>query len=391
MATAAISLFRRCSMTTSAAHVASRHIDHTFEKLMSHYKHYLRVLSIQDLILASSDHSLPLAFLSSLSQKLRLNRGAPYFLRKYPHIFSLHYDATNCVPFVRLTPAATDIVRLEADAISIGIPNAIERLIKILSMSPSRMVPLRAVFKFWKELGLPDDFDQSVIALNPSVFGILNNPKERNTHLLHLLNADSIIENLTPAIEKWRIGERETHSKLDPTEIELGFKQVFPPGMKLKKNFRKKVREWQRLPYLGPYDKLDNSKKMTKTEMMAREKRAVGIIHELLSLTVEKTAEVEQITQFRKWFGIDTNIRDLVVDHPGIFYLSTKGKRHTVFLREAYNRGRLVDPNPVYEVRRKLLYLVMVGRRGMWMHRAGDKKDDDEEVDSEEVEDDDDD
>lgn len=57
-------------------------------------------------------------------------------------------------------------------------------------------------------------------------------------------------------------------------------------------------------------------------------------------------------------------MRDLFLDHPGIFYLSTKGKRHTVFLREAYDRGCLVEPNPIYEARRRLLHLVRMGRRG---------------------------
>ncbi|KAK3026136.1 hypothetical protein RJ639_042579 [Escallonia herrerae] len=60
----------------------------------------------------------------------------------------------------------------------------------------------------------------------------------------------------------------------------------------------------------------------------------------------------------------DLNIRDLFLDHPGMFYLSTKGKRHTIFLREAYEKGCLVDPNPAYEARRKLLDLVALGRRG---------------------------
>ncbi|KAA8546891.1 hypothetical protein F0562_003320 [Nyssa sinensis] len=100
--------------------------------------------------------------------------------------------------------------------------------------------------------------------------------------------------------------------------------------------------------------------------MMALEKRAVGIVHEFLSLTVEKMVEVEKISQFRKWFDIDLNIRDLFLDHPGMFYLSTKGKRHTVFLREAYERGCLIDPNPVYDARRKLLDLVVLGRRGLF-------------------------
>ncbi|KAL0439585.1 UNVERIFIED_CONTAM: protein ROOT PRIMORDIUM defective [Sesamum latifolium] len=47
-----------------------------------------------------------------------------------------------------------------------------------------------------------------------------------------------------------------------------------------------------------------------------------------------------------------------------MFYLSTKGKRHTVFLREAYERGCLIESNPVYEARRKLLDLVLLGCRG---------------------------
>ena len=143
-----------------------------------------------------------------------------------------------------------------------------------------------------------------------------------------------------------------------------GFKQEFPPGMKLTKNFRTKLKEWQRLPYVGPYEPFEGGVKRSKEGLKRMEKRAVGIVHEFLSLTVEKMAEVEQVSQFRKWFGIDLNIRDLFLDHPGIFYLSTKGKRHTVFLREAYEKGRLIEPNPIYNARRKLLELVSMRRRG---------------------------
>lgn len=95
------------------------------------------------------------------------------------------------------------------------------------------------------------------------------------------------------------------------------------------------------------------------------EKRAVGIAHEFLSLTVEKMVEVEKFSQFRKWFGIEVNVRDVFLDHPGIFYLSAKGKRHTVFLREAYDRGKLIEPNDVSEARRKLVELMLLRRRGL--------------------------
>ncbi|KAI5017431.1 hypothetical protein ZWY2020_042319 [Hordeum vulgare] len=75
--------------------------------------------------------------------------------------------------------------------------------------------------------------------------------------------------------------------------------------------------------------------------------------------------EVEKFSQFRKWFGIDVNVRDVFLDHPGIFYLSAKGKRHTVFLREGYDRGKLVEPNDVSEARRKLVELMLLRRHGL--------------------------
>ncbi|CAI9782197.1 unnamed protein product [Fraxinus pennsylvanica] len=78
--------------------------------------------------------------------------------------------------------------------------------------------------------------------------------------------------------------------------------------------------------------------KRSKSGMIRMEKRAVGIVHEFLSLTVEKMVEVEKISHFRKWFGIDLNIRDLYLDHPGMFYLSTKGKRQQRQLKRCLRR-----------------------------------------------------
>ena len=338
------------SYTTSAQYVASRAMDPTFEKLMDGYKNLLKVTAVQDLILASPGETLPLDLLSSAAQKLRLNRSAAYFLRRYPHIFSISGGD------VRLTSEAAAISREESDAT--GGDLAAESLIRLLALSPSRNVPLRAVFRMWRELGFPDDFEESVISRNTEIFSLVENPKEKNTHLLKLVCE---VPEITPVVEKWRVRELKNRNE---AEVKYGFKQEFPPGMKLTKNFRSKLNEWQRLPYQGPYGGGPAAGR-TKAAFRRLEKRAVGIVHEFLDLTVEKMAEVEKISQFRKAFCIDMNIRDLFLDHPGIFYLSTKGRKHTVFLREAYSGGRLVNPNPVYSARRKLLHLVLLGKRGI--------------------------
>ncbi|KAM0040963.1 putative plant organelle RNA recognition domain-containing protein [Helianthus debilis subsp. tardiflorus] len=249
-------------------------------------------------------------------------------------------------------------------------PLVIDRLTRLLSMSLSKTLPLRAIFKVWRELGLPDDFEDSILSQNPHLFNILD-AHEPNTHLIKLVTSPSH-EKLTAAVENWRITECcKDDCSVDRTEMRFSFKHGYPPSMKLKKNLRAKVKEWQKLPYTGPYEEFTSVKKRSKTGVMEIEKRAVAIVHEFLSLTVEKTVEVEKISHFRKWFGIDLNVRDLFLDHPGMFYLLTKGKRHTVFLREAYERGCLIEPNPVYVVRRKLLDLVILGRRGL---RSADYK-----------------
>ncbi|RWR90411.1 Plant organelle RNA recognition domain-containing protein [Cinnamomum micranthum f. kanehirae] len=376
--------------TTSAQYVSSRALDPTLEKLMRRHKNLLKVVSVQDLILASPDHSIPLPLLSRLSQKLHLNRGAASFLRRYPHIFS--FSPSSC----RLTPAASLISRVESSAASSSLPSAVDRLLRLLSISPSRSLPLRAVFKVWRELGLPDDFEDSVISQNPSLFALHDAPHEPNTHILKLVRNPN--PNFTPAVDNWRQRARQSGEscRLEEAEIRFGFKQEFPPGMKLSKDFRARLKEWQRLRYVGPYEKMGELRR-SKAGMKALEKRAVGIVHEFLSLTVEKMVEVEKISHFRKWFGIELNIRDLFLDHPGIFYLSTKGKRHTIFLREAYERGCLIEPNPIYDARRKLLELVILGRRGLKLggreerrvEGTEEEEEDDDDDDDEEEDDDD--
>lgn len=330
---------------------------------MEKYKNLVKVIAIQDLILANptdSNPSVSLDFLSRLSQKLHLNRGAASFLRKHPHIVHIFHNPTLSQSFCKLTDTALQVSRQEAEAINASLPVVVNRLVQLLSMSTSKSLPLRAIFKVWRELGLPDDFEDSVISRNPQFFR-LDDAHEPNTHILKLV-AEIPNNHFTSAVENWRVTECcKEDCSVDRTEMQYSFKHQYPPGMRLSKSFRSKVKEWQRLPYVGPYEELAE-KKRSKAGLMGLEKRSVAIVHEFLSLTVEKMVEVEKISHFRKCFGIDLNIRDLFLDHPGIFYLSTKGKRHTVFLREAYERGRLIEPNPVYDVRRTLLDLVILGR-----------------------------
>ncbi|KAE8731482.1 Transcription factor TCP20 [Hibiscus syriacus] len=59
-------------------------------------------------------------------------------------------------------------------------------------------------------------------------------------------------------------------------------------GFKIERRYREKLKNWQRFPYLKPYESKEVLKVSTCGGTERFEKRAVGIIHELLSLTVER-------------------------------------------------------------------------------------------------------
>ncbi|KAK0590174.1 hypothetical protein LWI29_023497 [Acer saccharum] len=131
---------------------------------MDKYKNLLKVISVQDLILAPQQKitttlllSLSISSLDSRRSSISTPRPT-HFLRKYPHIFHIFYYTIKSQPSCRLTDIAVQISRQEAEAINASLPVVIERLVRLLMMSTTKSLPLRAIFKVWRELGLPDDF-----------------------------------------------------------------------------------------------------------------------------------------------------------------------------------------------------------------------------------------
>jgi hypothetical protein len=88
---------------------------------------------------------------------------------------------------------------------------------------------------------------------------------------------------------------------------------------------------------------------------------------------VEKKTTMERIVHFRMAMNLPKKLKDFLLQHQGIFYVSTTGnhgKLHTVFLREAYRKGELVEPNDMYLARRKLGELVVLSSRKAYVDRG---------------------
>ncbi|GAU21791.1 hypothetical protein TSUD_329150 [Trifolium subterraneum] len=291
-----------------------------------------------------------LQLMSRWKNIIGLNVTVTSFLQKYPHVFDLFVHPFRRNMCCRITRKMKELILLEDVVVRQHEIEVVKRVKKLLMMSLNGTLHVHALRLNRRELGLPCDFRESILGKYCDEFRLVD------LEIVALVGWDD--ELGIAHVEKWR--EREYREKwLSEFETKFAFPINFPTGFKIERGFREKLKTWQRLSYTKPYERKD-----VKCGGEQRyEKRAVAVLHELLSLTVEKMVEVDQLAHFRRDFAIEVNMRELLLRHPGIFYISTKGNAQTVFLREAYEKGGLVEPNPVYAVRRNMLELVLLGRR----------------------------
>lgn len=327
--------------------------DHRLDKLMIQLKNLRLSLDLHELISQQRNGYASLQLLSRWRHEVGLNIEIGAFLQKYPHIFEIYVHPVKRSHCCKITQKMADLVAEEDVVIRESEPAIVQQLKKLLMMSMGGTLNMHALWLIRKELGLPDDYRCSILPTYGCDFSL------ESPDTLSLVSRDE--ELAVAKVEEWR--EKEyTEKWLMESETKYAFPINFPTSFKIEQGFREKLKNWQRLPYTKPYEKnvlhpIRNAERL--------EKRIVGILHELLSSTVEKMIPLERLAHFRRPFAMEVNLRELLLKHPGIFYISTKGSTQTVLLRESYSKGCLVDPNAVYMVRRKMLDLILSGCRNI--------------------------
>ncbi|OEL19783.1 Protein ROOT PRIMORDIUM DEFECTIVE 1 [Dichanthelium oligosanthes] len=364
------------SKSTSIPQKQQRVRDHAFDGIMEVQKRVRRFHALYSLLLyaaaptapsrggGSGAVSVPFTRLGALARRqLRLAPlDAGRFLLRHAHAFHLFLHPVHRMLHARLTPRAAAALHAEAEAVAAALPSAsVIRLRKLLLLAPPhRRLRLEHIHLLRRDLGLPDDFAESVIESNPSLFRLTPDG------FVEFLPSPTDPPGLTvAAVERARERHYREHRAPDSGEEDarFAFPIRFPPGFKIGKYFRIAIWKWQRLPYASPYADVSGHDLRSLEAQRRMEKRAVAAVHELLSLTVEKRTTLERLALFREALGVPKKIKEFLLKYQGIFYISTRGnqgKLHTVFLREAYYKGELVEPNEIHEARRKLEELLMI-------------------------------
>nr|GMD82053.1 protein ROOT PRIMORDIUM DEFECTIVE 1 [Ipomoea batatas] len=317
--------------------VRDRGLDHAVERERS----LKQVWSIKNLIKSEPSKSLPLNLITQSKDSLEIPTRPIEFLRKYPAIFQEFFPGSvNIHPHIKLTHEALTLdseEQLLHDSVSYR-ENIADRLLKLLMIGKTNKIPLSVLDRLKWDLGLPQDYAKMIVPEFPDYFRVSN-------------GGDAAMLELVCWSHELAVSEMEKKSLKGESE---GFCLKYSNGFEMDKKHKKWIDEWQKLPYLSPY----NNSMHLSSKSDESDKWVVGILHEVLSLCIGKKAEKENVLVLGEYLGLRSRFKRAFLQHPGIFYVSSKIGTHTVVLKEAYKRGALLGRCSMMEMRFKYIRLM---------------------------------
>ncbi|XP_078149228.1 ubiquitin carboxyl-terminal hydrolase family protein [Carex rostrata] len=302
-------------------------------------------------VLLEPNQCIALRYLEKRRERLRLKIRVTTFLDWYPNLLEVYPDrikpTSSPVPFLRPSQPLLSFLSRESEIRSMNEPLVLAKLCKLLMISKDRAIPMGKIVDVRQLFGFPDDLLTSFVPRHPELV------QESNGYL-HLVSWN---ESYAKSVIQLRADEE---SEAIGIRVRPNFTLKLPKGFNLKKEMREWVWDWLELPYVSPYS--DVSELSTASREM--EKRNIAVLHEFLSLTIQKRAPVDTIGKFCSEFRLSNAFSNAFTRHPGIFYVSLKGGIKTAMLREAYGEdGTLLERDPFLDAMKRFADLVDEGHR----------------------------
>ncbi|KAG6388787.1 hypothetical protein SASPL_150223 [Salvia splendens] len=306
------------------------------------------LLNLKNLIISEPSKSIPLTLITESKEAIGIPFRPIEFIRKYPSIFEeFQPGSLNIQPHIKLTP---NLISLSSEETlhyqSVNYKQDVaSRLLKLLMVSRINKIPISVLERLKWELGLPLDYEKALIPEFPDYFRVIGGDGD--------LGENGKVLELVCWSDEFAISEVEKkRGKSGKIEFLLQFSKEF----EMDKKYKKWLDEWQKLPYVSPYQNAMHLGSKTDES----DKWVVAVLHEVLNLFVGKKAEKENLLYLGEYMGLRPSFKRAFLEHPGIFYVSSKIGTHTVVLREAYKRGMLIERHPLMGMRSKYIQLMNV-------------------------------
>ncbi|XP_022773141.1 protein ROOT PRIMORDIUM DEFECTIVE 1 [Durio zibethinus] len=216
----------------------------------------------------------------------------------------------------------------------------VTRIRKLLMMSKNKRIPLSKIYHKRLIFGIPEGF-RDRIEKYPDYFRLV--VEDDGKQVLELVNWD-------PSLAVSAL-EREFLVNEDKVKKAFKFPVKYGKDLGLEENDVKKLNLLNTLPLVSPYSdgwKLD-------LWSLEAEKYRVGIIHEFLSLTLEKRALIHHIVEFKEEFSLTRQTYEMLKRQPRTFYLAGTEMNWAVFLKDGYDEnGNLIEKDPQVVFNEKL-------------------------------------
>ncbi|XP_059649249.1 protein WHAT'S THIS FACTOR 9, mitochondrial-like [Cornus florida] len=316
---------------------------------------------LKDAINRSSTGFLTSKSINDWQKLLGLTVPTLRFIRRYPTLFEeFPHPRYPSLPCFRLTNIANNLHSEEQRIFQTHEADTVQRLCRVLMMMKNKMVPFQSLNPLKWDLGLPDDFDRTLIRKYPDCFRVVKGPNGLCLKLEQWREEFSVSE-LQKSHENAELGGGSGGSggyrQFKRGYSALGFPMSFPRGYGAQNKVKAWMEEFQKLPYISPYE--DSRGIDPNSDLM--EKRVVGVLHEFLSLTIYKKTKRNYLRSLREELNLPHKFTRIFTRYPGIFYLSLKCKTTTVAIREGYRRGKLTNPHPLSCLREKFYHVMRTG------------------------------
>ncbi|EOA24143.1 hypothetical protein CARUB_v10017376mg [Capsella rubella] len=321
-------------------------------------KRYKQCARVVKEVLNEPGQVIPLRYLEKRRERLRLTFKAKSFVDMNPCLFEIYYDRikpkSEPVQFIRPTPRLRAFLVDEERIYAENEPLLVSKLCRLLMMAKDHVICADKLVHVKRDFGFPNDFLVKLVPKYPNYFRLIGSP-EQGKSFLELVSWN-------PDLAKSTIQLRAQDETLKTgVRVRPNFNVKLPSGFFLRKEMREWTRDWLEQDYISPYEDVSHLDQASK-EM---EKRTVGVVHELLSLSLLKRVPVPTLGKFCDEFRFSNAFSTVFTRHSGIFYLSLKGGIKTAVLREAYKDDELVDRDPLLAIKDKFLRLLEDG----WQER----------------------